>query len=257
MKTDKVENFVTIYDSLSVLAGYSCRGELTSDAGSYESFSLCHYVGDDPGHVVACRVELARALGVKSAHVLAPRQVHGITVKVVDADCCDYGIIAEVEADALVTAMHGVVVGVNTADCVPVLLCDEEAGVIAAAHAGWRGAIAGVVEATVEEMARNGAESQRIRAFVCPAICVSCFEVGEEVASQFPQSCVVRMPGSKPHVNLPECVAICLERCGISRDNISFSGECTRCRPSRYFSARAMGVASGRNFSYIMLKARK
>ena len=257
MKTDKVENFVTIYDSPSVLAGYSCRGELTSDAGSYEGFSLCHYVGDDPGHVSACRVELARELGVKPSLVLAPRQVHGTAVKIVDESCCDYGTIAKVEADALVTDLTGVAIGVNTADCVPVLLCDEEAGIVAAAHAGWRGAVAGILDATVEKMARIGAVCQRIHAFICPAICVSCFEVGEEVASQFPQSCVVRMLGSKPHVNLPECVAICLERCGISRDNISFSGECTRCRPSRYFSARAMGVASGRNFSYIMLKAWK
>lgn len=256
MKTDKVENFVTIYDSPSVLAGYSCRGELTSDAGSYEGFSLCHYVGDDPGHVSACRVELARELGVKPSLVLAPRQVHGTAVKIVDASCCDYGTIAKVEADALVTDLTGVAIGVNTADCVPVLLCDEDAGVVAAVHAGWRGAVAGIIDATVEKMTCIGAVCQRIHAFICPAICVGCFEVGEEVASQFPQNCVVRMPGSKPHVNLSEFAVICLGRSGVSRDNITFSGECTRCNPTRYFSARALSVASGRNFSYIMLKAR-
>ena len=112
---------------------------------------------DDPGAVAENRARAKAALGV--ARMVGLYQVHGCRVQVVEEP---WGDDARPQGDALVTRRPGVALGIVTADCAPVLFADAEAGVVGAAHAGWRGAVAGVLEATVDAMERLGAERGRI-----------------------------------------------------------------------------------------------
>ena len=132
----------------------------------------------------------------------------------------------------------------------PVVFNDPVAGVIGVAHAGWRGALGGITDAAIEAMVAAGATPHDIRAAMGPCICVSCFEVGEEVASLFPEEVVVR-DGVKPHVDLPRYVRNRLLASGLTDANIAMPRACTKCQPHRYFSARNLGIASGRVFTFI------
>lgn len=142
-------------------------------APPYDSLNLAAHVGDDPAAVAENR-RLLRA--VLPAEPLWLTQVHGTTVAEVGQDA------AGVVADAAVARSPGQVCAVLTADCLPVLLCDERGSVVAAAHAGWRGLLAGVLEETVRSM---GIGPARILAWLGPAIGPDAFEVGEEVRQAF------------------------------------------------------------------------
>lgn len=146
--------------------------------GIYESLNCGPGSRDDPRAVAENRARAAAALGLPGAPLLTVRQVHGRAVVHVRA-AFDEG--AAPEADGLVTATPGIAIGVLAADCAPVLLADAEAGVVAAAHAGWRGAVAGAAEAAVAAMAALGARPDRIRAAVGPCIAQASYEVGAEV----------------------------------------------------------------------------
>lgn len=236
----------------SILAGSTSRGEILDASNPYAGFSLCHYTGDSPIRVETARERLARWAGLNPANIIVPRQTHGTRVAVIDRLPVDPSDIDD--TDAVVTTHAGVLIGVNTADCVPVVLADTSAGIIAAAHAGWRGAVAGIIGDTVDRMTSMGASAANIRAVMGPCIGVECFEVGEEVAARFPEQFVNRALGEKPHIDLPAFVARKLAEKGISSGSIALPAGCTRCNPARYFSARAAGIKSGRNFTFIMMK---
>ncbi|HKS43899.1 MAG TPA: peptidoglycan editing factor PgeF [Amycolatopsis sp.] len=160
-----------------------------ASAPPYDSFNLADHVGDDPAAVAANRKRLAAELGLSS--VCWMEQVHGRTVTVVDGS-----ETAPAEAtDALVTATPGVAVAVLVADCVPVLLGDAEAGVVAAVHAGRVGARVGVLPATLRAMVEAGAEPGRIEALLGPAICGECYEVPADMA----QDVEAHLPDSLSH----------------------------------------------------------
>lgn len=230
-----------------IRAVYTLRGEVDA-SDPYSGFNMCHYVGDSPYHVERSRARFAEAMGVSPLRIVVPRQTHSVNAVTV----CELPAEPE-DVDGVVTSLRGTLIGVSTADCVPVVLADTQAGVIGALHAGWRGALAGIVERTVAEMERNGAEPSRIIAAMGPCICGACFEVGEEVACRFPDETVIRTLGERPHVDLPAYVARELERCSLRRDAIAPPPACSRCRPQQLFSARALGAASGRIFTAIML----
>ncbi|MFI8432391.1 peptidoglycan editing factor PgeF [Streptomyces sp. NPDC079020] len=159
-------------------------------AAPYEQLNLGGAVGDDPAAVRANRSRAARHLGLDPARVVWMNQVHGRDVAVVDGP---WGEAPDIPAvDAVVTARRGVPLAVLTADCTPVLLADPVAGVVAAAHAGRPGLVAGVVPAAVEAMTGLGAEPSRIIAHTGPAVCGRCYEVPEpmraEVARTVPAS---------------------------------------------------------------------
>ncbi|MEU5895591.1 MULTISPECIES: peptidoglycan editing factor PgeF [Streptomyces] len=143
----------------------------------YEELNLGGAVGDDPEAVRTNRTLAAKALDLDPARVVWMNQVHGRDVAVVDGP---WGPDAEIPAvDAVVTARRGLALAVLTADCTPVLLADPVAGVVAAAHAGRPGMLAGVVPAAVEAMVGLGAEPGRIVARTGPAVCGRCYEVPE------------------------------------------------------------------------------
>ncbi len=220
-----------------------------AEGDNYGGLNVCHYVGDSTEHVAWSREMLCKALGIGRECLIVPRQTHSVNVKVIES--LPAGALESV--DALVTSLHGVAIGVSTADCVPVLLADEKAHIIGAAHAGWRGAVGGIVQRTVRAMGELGASASSMRAWLGPCICQNCFEVGQEVACQFPEEFVSRS-GAKPHVDLPGYVISLLVQCGVDSSNIIAPRACTRCHPETYFSARRLGIASGRIFSAILQK---
>ena len=164
----------------------------------------------------------------------------------------DWGDEARPEADALVTATPGLALGVLTADCAPVLLADHSAGVIGAAHAGWKGALSGVVEATVAAMEKLGARRDRIAAAIGPTIGPASYEVGEEFRARFlgqdPGAARFFAPGprGRPHFDLPAFVGARLQAAGIGRWEVT--GEDTCARPGEYFSYRRATLAGERDY---------
>lgn len=150
--------------------------------GPWASLNVGWRSGDERGRVRANRARCAHALGVAAEALVTGHQVHGTTCRIVDEP---WPAEAAPEADALVTTRPGVMLGVVTADCAPVLLADPAAGVIGAVHAGWRGALDGVLEATLATMRGLGALPARLRAVVGPCIAQGSYEVGPEFRDRF------------------------------------------------------------------------
>jgi len=150
--------------------------------GLYASLNCGLGSGDDPHRVTENRARAMAMLGLDGAPLCTAYQVHGAEVRVVDAP---WPPERRPKVDAMVTTVPGLAIGVLTADCVPLLLADAEARVVGAAHAGWRGALAGVIEAAVEAMVGLGARRERIAAAVGPSIGRSSYEVGPEFPGPF------------------------------------------------------------------------
>jgi YfiH family protein len=137
---------------------------------------------DNADNVLENRARMAAELGVAPARLLTAYQSHSPNVVVAEAPWTTEN---RPQADAIVTRMRALAIGVTTADCGPVLLADPRAGVIGAAHAGWRGALTGVIEATIAAMERLGAARGRIRAAIGPMIRQSNYEVGPDLVARF------------------------------------------------------------------------
>lgn len=243
---------VSLLSEACFSAFFTYRGDMCDAESPYAGFNVCHYTGDSPEHISHCRTLLCGHLGIDEEALVVPRQTHSTNVAVIDHIPFDGKELEGI--DALVTSLDNVVIGVSTADCVPVVLGDIDSGVIGVAHAGWRGAVGGIVGNTVSAMVKAGADASRMKAALGPSICVDCFEVGEEVAALFPDNCVERRPEwGRPHVNLQKFVADELVSAGLEMGNIApFTKElCTYCSRMRFFSARRLGVNSGRLFTFV------
>lgn len=176
----------TAFEGLPVEAVVTARAGGVS-LGAYASLNMSLSVGDDPGAVLENRRRVARALGVEPADFVFARQVHGAGVRVAGAAERSAGAFAVedavAEADVLVTAAPSVVLAILAADCVPVVLYDPGAHVLACVHAGWRGTVARVCAAAVTAMVRLGARPADIVAGIGPGIAVERYQVGPEVAA--------------------------------------------------------------------------
>jgi YfiH family protein len=137
---------------------------------------------DDPAHVAENRRRMAAEIGVDAAHFLTVHQVHSPDVAVATAP---WDTDTRPRADAMVTRVEGLALGVTTADCGPVLFADPDARVIGAAHAGWKGALTGVLEATIHAMEKLGADRSRIQVAIGPLIRQPSYEVGAEFVERF------------------------------------------------------------------------
>jgi YfiH family protein len=154
----------------------------------YDTFNLGDHVGDEPASVFANRKRLATELGLGDDRLAWMEQVHGRTATIMDGT-----ETSPAEAtDALVTAEPGLALVVLVADCVPILLAEPNAGVVAAVHAGRVGARVGVLPAALEAMRSAGAETHRIEALLGPAICGDCYEVPAAMAADVEK----HLPGS-------------------------------------------------------------
>ncbi|MFD6289091.1 peptidoglycan editing factor PgeF [Streptomyces sp. NPDC060205] len=215
----------------------------------YEELNLGGAVGDDSEAVRTNRELAAKSLGLNPARVVWMNQVHGPDVAVVDEP---WGERPVPEVDAVVTARRGLALAVLTADCTPVLLADPVAGVVAAAHAGRPGMVAGVVPAAVAAMVELGAEPARIVARTGPAVCGRCYEVPDamraEVAAVEPAAHAETSWGT-PAVDVSAGVHAQLERLGV-RDREQ-SPVCT-IESDDHFSYRRDGI-TGRLAGYVWL----
>lgn len=214
--------------------------------GPFASFNLGAHVGDDPAAVAANRARLSAFLPADPTWL---NQVHGADVA--DADICQ-GVP---QADGALARSRGRVCAVLTADCLPVLLCDDDASVVAAAHAGWRGLAAGVLENTVVSM---GVPPHRLRAWLGPAIGPQAFEVGEEVRAAFvaadPAAATAFVPGAAPGKWLADLFLLARQRlraAGVTR--VSGGGVCTVATPQSFYSYRRDGL-TGRFASLVWLE---
>lgn len=232
----------------------SGRGRAVAD-DPYSSFNTCHYTGDNPEHVYYCREQLCKYLSITSRQLIIPRQTHSVNVAVVrNTPVSD----AEIEdVDAIVTELPDIAIAVNTADCVPLLLADPDAGIIAAAHSGWKGTVGNIAAHTVEAMASLGARPKNIIAITGPCICGECFEVGNEVVEQFinnnlDDNSIIRHRQPRSHINLRQAVNKSLIKAGLLKQNITISHHCSRCEQHDFFSARRLGINSGRTLSLII-----
>lgn len=258
----KIENLNFDTPLTGIEAFTTLRGEVDA-SNPYSQVNLCNYTGDTPEHVDCCRRQLCQHLGIEPQRLIMPRQTHTADVAVVGENYLALtGAEREAllnEKDAIVTTLSGVAIGVNTADCVPIILADEVNGVIAAAHAGWKGTAHRIAAATVAAMVQQGADVANIHAAIGASICQDCFEVGDEVVQHF-EECgfnveqITRRNATtgKAHISLQQANALVLQQSGIAPNHIAFSGNCTRCHPERYFSARRLGIASGRTFTAIL-----
>ncbi|RAI59331.1 peptidoglycan editing factor PgeF [Roseicella frigidaeris] len=203
---------------------------------------------DDRARVRENRRRAAGALGLEGAALHGLTQVHGIAVAEVDAAGWREG--EGPAADALVTRRPGIGLGIVTADCAPVLFADPAAGVIGAAHAGWRGAVAGVLEATLEAMERLGAARARVVAAVGPCIGQASYEVGPElraaVLARDPADARFLAPGRREdrwQFDLPGYCAHRLAAAGVALAEAA--GVDTLAEEARFFSHRRRTLAGG------------
>ncbi|RJL01870.1 peptidoglycan editing factor PgeF [Paracoccus siganidrum] len=199
----------------------------------------CGRRSTDQSEMVALnRGRVAQAMGVTPATLATVKQVHSADVVTLRAGA-DLEAIGKTEADGIVTDQPGIAIAVLTADCQPVLLADAQAGVIGAAHAGWRGALAGVLEATVDAMRALGATE--IRAVIGPTISQRAYEVGEELLDQFLAEdpdyhrFFSGGPNGRPMFDLPSFGLSRLRAAGVEAE---WSRHCTYSDPERFFSYR-------------------
>ena len=188
--------------------------------GIYSALNCGYGSADDPANVERNRAIAAARLGLSPDRLVSCHQVHGTNAIIVERP---WPHAQNPRADGMATAVPGVALGVLAADCAPVLFTDPAARVIGAAHGGWRGALAGVMEATVDAMIRLGAKPDRIRAGIGPCIAQQSYEVGPEFAATFsaadPANAVFFAPAERPghsRFDLPGYIAARLTRLGLA-----------------------------------------
>jgi polyphenol oxidase len=195
---------------------------------------------DAPQDVAENRARMAAAIGIAPDHLLTAYQIHSPTVVIAETP---WAADARPRADAIVTRMSGLGIGISTADCGPVLLADAQGGVVGAAHAGWRGALAGVTDATIAAMERLGAKRERIVAALGPMIRQPNYEVGQDLVGQFLAADSANHRFFRPSAqvghamfDLAGYVAARLAASGIA--GVEDIGLCTYADPDRFFSYR-------------------
>jgi YfiH family protein len=223
-------------DSLSPLRHgfFTRRGGASS--GVFEGLNCGPGSSDQANSVAINRIRVATALGVDPKNLITVNQVHSSDVAVVDQPPETPPV-----ADALVTDRPGLALAILTADCQPVLFADHAANVIGAAHAGWRGALGGVLEATLEEMERLGADRARTVAVIGPSISQSAYEVDWDFMEDFiaddPENQrFFAGSGEKVQFDLPGYGLHRLRRAGIG--DAVWTRHCTYSDPSRFYSYR-------------------
>lgn len=234
--------------------GFSTRVGGVS-VGRHASLNTSFAWGDDPKAVEENLARIAKAAGFERDALVTVKQVHGDAVARGAALHASRGddVAAPVEADALVWVDGDprVVVGVRTADCVPILLAARDGSACAAIHSGWRSTVLDVVGRTVQTLDALGISPSQLVAAIGPSISVDAFEVGEEVAMQFDESFVVRGHAIKPHVDLAAAVRAQLVRAGLPAEAIERVGGCTFSDAALHFSYRRDGAGIGQHLSFI------
>jgi YfiH family protein len=235
------------------LHGFPERGGGVS-TGARASLNLGMRWGDEPAAVEANRKLLAAHAGYAPEQLQIMRHVHGTNVWRVGEPLPD-----PAEFDGLVCDRAGPVLGAFAADCVPLLFAEPEARLCGAAHAGWRGTVAGIAERMVARLVELGGRAERIRVALGPSIGPCCFEVGPEVVAAFRErfgdvaSLVVPGP-TKDHIDLRVALQAALAGAGVRGEHVDAAPPCTRCDAERFFSYRRDGLAGGVHMGFIGIR---
>lgn len=250
------------YDMGTGVMAFSTTRHGGCSKGSYATFNINRYCGDREEDIGSNRRALCRLLGIGDNQLVMPHQVHQTIVAQIDEHFMALDTSERLAAlegiDALMTNLGGVCIGVSTADCIPILLYDATHHAVSAIHAGWRGTVARIVMKTIEAMTKAfGTHPQELTAQIGPGIHIESFEVGDEVYDAFTRegfdmTTISRREG-KWHIDLPKCNRQQLTAAGLLPQHIAVSPVCTVKQSDNYFSARCLGIESGRIFSGIML----
>lgn len=223
------------------------RGIQKEDA-NISGFNLGYNTDEDPEIISSNRNRLADLFENKSTQIAYANQVHGSTV-------CFVKKAGTVEdCDALITQTKGLALAIQVADCAAVLIHERESKIIAAVHAGWRGAATNIIPKTLAAMQKKGAELTSARAYISPCICAKHFEIGEEVAEKFPALFIDAEDYKKPHIDLKGFLRSQLIENGLVESNIEVDEGCTIEDEHRFYSYRREKEKSGRMMALIQLK---
>ena len=233
--------------------------------GAYGTFNCTPYTGDEPAVVLAHQDQLCHTLGISAGHLIIPYQTHSCNVLDIDEDFMQLSADARhallQEKDAIITSQAGVCLCISTVDCVPVLLHDPVRRVVAAAHAGWRGTVGHIVEHTLQAMHEHyGTRPADVYVIIGPCISLDAFEVGIEVYDAFAdagfdmeQIAQWHPEKEKYHIDLPMANRLQLIAAGVSAEAIHDCAICTYTHHRDFFSARRLGIKSGRILSGILM----
>ena len=273
--TQPVLNYYNLSDDVKAFSTTRHGGV---SEGNYASLNINEYCGDSKANTDTNRLLLANELGIDANHIIMPHQTHGVESRIIGEEFATLPdgvkkMLLE-GVDAVMTNIPGMCIGVSTADCIPVLLYDEEHHAAAAIHAGWRGTQARIVHKAVQEMRMAyQTDPTKLKAVVGPGISLDNFEVGDEVYAAFEQAAfdmstiaeerIKRNPNAddpakaferKWHINLPLANIQMLTHNGVDEANIINTGICTFDNADNYFSARRLGIESGRIYTGIIIR---
>ena len=262
------DNHLLIYDlpaSQGRVVAFSTTREGGCSTGAYASLNCTAYTGDNPACVERNQQLLRDMLPYPPQELVIPYQTHGTSCLTIDETYLNASAEQKQKmlqgVDALTTNHADICLCISTADCIPVLIYDQTHHAAAAIHAGWRGTVQRIVSQTLQQMQqRYGTEGKGCIACIGPGILLQAFETGDEVyeafaAAGFPMSQLsYRHPSTqKYHLDLPAANLLQLQEFGIPIAQIEQSGICTYTQHDRFFSARRLGIKSGRILSGIML----
>ena len=235
-------------------------------SGAYASFNCSPYTNDSSMNLIRNRHWLFQLMKWEIQELFIAEQRHGAASMVIDKWYFDTseGIRQDllIGIDALITNVPGYCVCVTTADCVPVLLYDKKLQVVAAIHAGWKGTVKHIVSNVLEHMNQKfGTQGEDVIACIGPSISLASFEVGDEVYEAFKESgfdmsliSVKKRKTGKYHIDLWEADRIELLNAGVPAEQIEVAGICSYIHHDEFFSARRLGIDSGRTLSGIMIR---
>lgn len=240
--------------------GFSTRHEGVSRT-PYNSLNLGTNTNDQAHNVEGNRSLMARAFGISHESLVTVRQVHGTDILVIDEPNEDYSHFLTVEGDAIITNQPGVMIGVCVADCVPILILDNEKQVAAAVHAGWQGTAAKLVSKTVLGMkSLFDCDPKKLQACIGPSIGKCCYEVDTPVKQAFVQngmpwdSFAEQAGDGKWQLDMAAANRELLLGAGVPAARIQVSDMCVCCHRELFFSYRRDNGETGRQMGFIMLK---
>ena len=191
-----------------------------------------------------------RSAEVETKRLAIPKQVHGKTVMKVSAP----GVYPD--SDALITNQRDVFLQVSVADCLSIFLYDQTSHSVGAVHAGWRGSVEKITLFAFQRMVQEfSAKPETTRVFIGPSARSCCYEIGEDVASQFDEQFVMRKPNTRPHLDMQSFNVSVLTSLGIQKLNIEVSPHCTICTPELFHSYRRDGTKAGRMIGILGLQS--
>ena len=253
-----------LFEKYNEIAHFCTSREGGVSVGNYASFNLSPFSGDNPAYIAENQRILCDKFGINTNRLIIPYQTHGAEIREIDEAFFNFFVDEKYQylngVDALITNLAGVCIGVTTADCVPLLFFDPEKKAVAVAHAGWRGTCARMAEKTVLAMVQKyNCNPADILVAIGPAISAEVYTVGKEVVeifetAGFDVSEIVQIRNNASYLDLWKANQQSLEKAGILPEHIEVSGICTFTEHERFFSARRLGIESGRLLSGIMIK---